>query len=67
MVGLKQCEPCRRAFMTWSKFGKHCVEVHGVSRERFWARANQIGDQPCYLVRSEQGRFMLMVQGALAL
>ena len=67
MVGLKQCEPCRRAFMTWSKFGKHCIERHGVGREQFWRRANQIGDAPCYLVRAESGRFFLMVQGVMAL
>jgi hypothetical protein len=64
---MKECQPCRSRWLSWSAFGKHMVHFHNVDREAFWRRANQIGDQPCVAVRSELGRWMLMVQGRLAL
>lgn len=53
--------------MTWTAFGRHMHQAHGINRDQFWRRANQIGDAPCVAVRSESGGFFLMVQGALAL
>jgi len=53
--------------MTWTAFGRHMAREHGINRDQFWRRANQIGDAPCVAVRAESGGFFLMVQGALAL
>lgn len=66
-MGMKRCEPCGKNFATWSYFGKHAVQQHGVNREGFWRRANQIGDEPCVLVRTVAGQWFLMVQGRLSL
>jgi len=40
-------------------------QEHGINRDQFWRRANQIGDSPCVAVQAESGRFYLMVQGLL--
>jgi hypothetical protein len=67
VVGLKTCLPCKRTFATWSRFGRHLVEVHHTNRAAFWRRANQVGDDPCVYVVSEAGDGFIMVQGSLRL
>lgn len=62
---MKTCQPCLRTWSSWSAFGRHMHQAHGINREQFWRRANQIGDAPCVAVQSENGRFYLMVQGLL--
>jgi len=62
---MKSCQPCGRAWSTWSGFGRHMTREHSIDRGNFWRRANQIGDEPCVAVLSEAGRWYLMVQGAL--
>lgn len=62
---MKLCQPCNRTFMSWSAFGRHMTRQHGIGADQFWRRANQIGDSPCVAVRSDAGRFFLMVQGRL--
>lgn len=64
---MKHCSECHKDFMTWSKFSRHMVGHHGVNRDQFWRRANQIGDLPCVALRSEHGHWYLMVQSPLAL
>lgn len=64
---MKHCVPCNHGWMSWSRFGHHMVQVHHIDRDAFWRRANQIGDSPCFAVRSELGRWALMVQDPLGL
>jgi len=64
---MKMCVPCGRWWMTWTAFGRHMLREHGVDRETFYRRANQVGDNPCYAVRSDKGRWSLMVQPPLML
>jgi hypothetical protein len=62
---MKRCLPCNKTFMSWSSFGRHMMRSHGIDSGRFWRRANQIGDEPCAALRSDNGRWSLMVQGRL--
>lgn len=62
---MKECFPCHKSFMTWTAFGRHMHQVHGINRDAFWRRANQVGDAPCIAVRADSGGFFLMVQGVL--
>lgn len=62
---MRTCQPCQKTFVTWFGFVNHMNHAHGVDRERLWSRANQIGDSPCVAVRSDAGRWYVMVQGSL--
>lgn len=56
---------CRLKFATWRLFGRHMTQAHGIDRDSFWRRAQQVGDEPCVAVCSLQGYWYLMVQGRL--
>ena len=64
---MKRCAPCAKDFRSWTAFGRHVMAEHTVDRHAFWRRANQIGDAPCVLVRSDANRWFLMVQDRLSL
>lgn len=63
---MMHCQPCRRRFLRWQEFKKHCQLAHGINAENL--RRKMGGTYPAHdswLLRSELGRWYVMVQPSL--